>query len=124
MYNYYRLHTKKVKIMYKKTLLIDLDGVLNTYVGGYQADFIPPIRQGAKEFLIALEPNFELKLFTTRPAELAQKWLDDNEISHLFTEVTNIKKPAWLLIDDRCLTFNGDYDDLTTKIINFAPWYK
>lgn len=110
--------------MYKKTLLIDLDGVLNTYVGGYQADFIPPIRDGAKEFLAALEPNFELKLFTTRPAELAQKWLYENQISHLFSEVTNIKKPAWLLIDDRCLTFNGDYDDLALQIKNFTPWYK
>lgn len=48
--------------MGKKTLLIDLDGVLNTYTGGFQPDFIPPIREGAKEFLTAVEPYFELKL--------------------------------------------------------------
>ena len=29
--------------MYKKTILIDLDGVLNEYTGNYQADYIPPI---------------------------------------------------------------------------------
>lgn len=110
--------------MYKRTLLIDLDGVLNTYTGGYDPDFIPPMRDGAKEFLAALAPNFELKLFTTRAPELAQKWLHDNQISHFFSEVTNIKKPAWLLIDDRCLTFKGDYEIITEKILKFTPWYK
>ena len=35
----------------KKTILIDLDGVLNDYVGNYDKDFIPPIKFGAKEFL-------------------------------------------------------------------------
>ena len=35
----------------KKTILIDLDGVLNDYVGNYDKDFIPPIKAGAKEFL-------------------------------------------------------------------------
>ncbi len=102
--------------MYKRTLLIDLDGVLNVYTGGYDPDFIPPMRDGAKEFLAALELNFELKLFTTRPPELAQKWLLYNQISHLFSEVTNVKKPAWLMIDDRCLTFNGDYDGITSQM--------
>ena len=110
--------------MGKKTLLIDLDGVLNTYVGGYQPDFIPPAREGVGEFLTALYQNFELKLFTTRPQQLAQKWLDDNKFSHLFSEVTNIKKPAWLFIDDRCLTFDGNYDSLLEKISNFSQWYK
>ena len=35
----------------KKTILIDLDGVLNDYVGNYDKDFILPIKAGAKEFL-------------------------------------------------------------------------
>lgn len=39
------------------------------------------------------------------------------------TEVTNIKKPAYLLIDDRCLTFGGDYADMLDKIKNFKVWH-
>ena len=35
----------------KKTILIDLDGVLNDYVGNYDKDFIPQIKAVAKEFL-------------------------------------------------------------------------
>ena len=40
----------EIKIM-KKTILIDLDGVLNTYTGNFDKDFIPPIKEGAFDFL-------------------------------------------------------------------------
>ena len=36
---------------FKKTILIDLDGVLNTYTGPFDPNFIPPIKDGAREFL-------------------------------------------------------------------------
>ncbi len=35
----------------KKTILIDLDGVLNEYIGKFDINLIPPIKNGAKEFL-------------------------------------------------------------------------
>ena len=41
-----------------KTILIDLDGVLNEYVGSFDKDFIPPIKHGAKVFLSALAEKF------------------------------------------------------------------
>jgi len=37
--------------MHKYTILIDLDGVLNTYTGGYDEKFIPPLKDGADVFL-------------------------------------------------------------------------
>ena len=33
--------------MTKKTVLIDLDGVLNTYCGNFEDDFVPDIKDGA-----------------------------------------------------------------------------
>lgn len=110
--------------MFKKTILIDLDGVLNTYTGDVRPDYIPPIRVGAKEFLVNLAARYDLKLFTTRSEELAKLWLEENQLTSLFSEVTNIKCPAWLLIDDRCITFDGNYDNLTEQITLFKPWYK
>lgn len=110
--------------MYKRTILIDLDGVLNTYTGGYDENFIPPIREEAKEFLEQASENFDLKLFTTRPNVLTQKWLEENEIKQYFSEVTNIKKPAWLIIDDRCVTFDGNFKNLSEQVSKFKPWYK
>lgn len=51
---------------YKPTLLIDLDGVLNTYCGEYKKDYIPPIKDGAHDFLKSVYDNYILVLFTTR----------------------------------------------------------
>ncbi len=110
--------------MHKRTILIDLDGVLNTYTGAYQEGYIPPISSGAKEFLEGLAGDFDLKLFTTRPVQLAEKWLIDNNVANFFSDITNIKKTAWLIIDDRCLTFEGDFEKLALQINDFKPWYK
>ena len=108
----------------KKVLLIDLDGVLNEYKGNFNPEIIPPIKSGAKEFLIELTKNFELKLFTTRPKELASVWVKKYELETFFSEITNEKSPAWLIIDDRCLTFDGDYASMLEKIFEFKTWYK
>ena len=109
---------------FKKTILIDLDGVLNTYTGNFDKDFIPPIIEGAKEFLEKLSNNFDIKLFTTRNKLLAAKWLQENKIEHLFSDITNTKDLAWLYIDDRCLNFDGDFNNLEKSISEFTPWYK
>lgn len=107
-----------------RTLLIDLDGVLNTYTGNFNPDFIPPIKDGAKEFLSNLVNNYEIKIFTTRDKSLAQKWLEENQLSQFVSKVTNTKDPAFLIIDDRCLTFKGDYQNTLTEIKKFSPWFK
>ncbi len=109
---------------FKKTLLIDLDGVLNEYQGGFDKNFIPKPKQGAKEFLEKLNENFELKLYTTRNKLLASKWLVENKLDIYFADITNIKELSWLVLDDRCLTFDGDYENSLKHIQNFKPWYK
>ena len=100
----------------KKTILLDLDGVLNEYKGNYIKDEIPDIKEGAKEFLKKLYENYEIKIFTTRNKLLTSKWLIENEIDCYIEEVTNTKDPSFLIIDDRCITFEGDYTNLIQKI--------
>jgi len=109
---------------FKKTILIDLDGVLNEYKGKFDKDFIPPIKLGAKEFLEKLAIEFDLKLFTTRNKILATKWLIENDIDNLFDDITSNKELAWVYIDDRCINFDGNFDNLTNSINSFKPWYK
>ncbi|MBE7703085.1 MAG: hypothetical protein E7Z89_03430 [Cyanobacteria bacterium SIG28] len=109
---------------FKKTILIDLDGVLNEYKGEFDKDFIPPIKLGAKEFLEKLAIEFDLKLFTTRNKILATKWLIENDIDNLFDDITSNKELAWVYIDDRCINFDGNFDNLTNSINSFKPWYK
>ena len=110
--------------MFKKTILIDLDGVLNEYTGGFDKSYIPPIKQGAREFLEKLSENYEIKLFTTRNKILATKWLVENNVDNYFEDITNIKDLAWLYIDDRCINFNGKFESLIDSIDKFKPYYK
>ena len=110
--------------MKKKTILIDLDGVLNEYRGNYNPDCIPPMKSGADTFLEKLCKYYELKIFTTGDKILTTKWLKENHLYKYISDVTNTKVPAWLIIDDRCLTFNGNYHDILYNIQNFKPWYR
>lgn len=109
---------------YKKTILIDLDGVLNQYEGNFDENRIPPIKKGAVDFLKKAANDYELKLFTTRNRLLASKWLIENNLDEYFSDITNVKIPVWLIVDDRCVKFQGDYDNLYNEIKDFKVWYK
>lgn len=108
----------------KKTILIDLDGILNTYSGDFNKDVIPPIKIGAKEFLANLSEKFCIKIFTTRNKILTAKWLISNNIEQYIDDITNVKELCYLFIDDRCINFNGNFDELAQNIENFKPWFK
>ena len=112
--------------MYKKKILIDLDGVLNQYGREkFDENFIPPVKDGAKEFLKNLcNDETELYLFTTRNLLLASKWLIENDLDKYFKDVTNIKIPAFLHIDDRCVCFDGNYTKTLEEIKNFNVYWK
>ena len=113
--------------MYRPTLLIDLDGVLNQYgKEKYDKDNIPQIKKGAKEFIEELYKlnQYDLVLFTTRNTLLASKWLIKNKLDIYFKDITNVKIPAYLHIDDRAICFQGDYKQTFAEIENFKTWWK
>ena len=109
---------------FKKTLLIDLDGVLNEYTGNFDKNYIPTIKTGAKKFIERISNNFEIKLFTTRNKILASKWLIENNLENYIQDITDKKDLCWLFIDDRCINFDGNYENLYEQIQKFKPWYK
>ena len=39
-------------------------------------------------------------------------------------DVTNIKEPAFVYIDDRAIKFDGDFSKTITEIENFKPHWK
>ena len=107
----------------KKTIMIDLDGVLNNYTK-YIEGYIPDIKPGAKEFVKKLSKKYELILFTTRNPLQAIKWLQENKIYKYFKSVTDIKTPAYIYIDDRALKFDGDFNKTLDEIENFSTHWK
>src|SRR5574344_43905 len=109
---------------YKKNLLIDLDGVLNEYIGDFDRNFIPKIKFGAREFLEILSNKYEIIIFTTRNRLLVSKWLIENNLDSYVTDVTNVKIPAYLHIDDRCICFNGNFNKSIEDIEKFKTYWK
>ena len=112
--------------MFMKRIMIDLDGVLNEYgEEPFDENYIPEMKKGADKFLKELsEPNTELYLFTTRNLLLATKWLEKNKIDKYFKDVTNVKSPAYIYIDDRAIRFDGDYSNTLKEIKNYRVYWK
>lgn len=111
--------------MYTKKFLIDLDGVLNNYgKEKFDENYIPEMKEGAENFLKELSKEGELYLFTTRNLKLATQWLIDNKIDKYFKDVTNVKIPAYLHIDDRAVCFNGNYSKTINDVKNFSVYWK
>jgi len=111
--------------MLKKKILIDLDGVLNEYgKEKFDENYIPEIKIGAREFVQKLSEQAELYLFTSRNCLLASKWLMKNDLDKYFKDVTNIKIPAYLYIDDRTICFNGSFEDTFENIQKFSVHWK
>ena len=106
----------------KKTIMIDLDGVLDNYTK--YTDEIPEIRKGAKDFVKKLSKDYELILFTTRPSKQAVEWLQNNKIDKYFTNVTSVKYPAYIYIDDRAIKFEGNYNKTLEEIEKFKVNWK
>ena len=110
---------------YKKKILIDLDGVLNKYgKEKYDENYIPEIKDGAKEFIEKLSSVAELYLFTSRNLMLSAKWLIENKIDKYFKDVTNIKLPSFLYVDDRTICFKGNFEKTYEEVLEFKPYWK
>ncbi|MBO6088367.1 hypothetical protein J6P92_08500 [bacterium] len=109
---------------FKKTILIDLDGVLNIYEGNFDKDFIPPIKEGAYEFIKELSKDYIIKIFTTRNRILVSEWIIKNNLKGYIDDITNVKELSYLIVDDRCINFDGNYNNLKQQIDNFKTWYK
>ena len=111
--------------MFRKKILIDLDGVLNEYgKEKFDENYIPEIKEGAKEFVEELNKEFDLYLFTSRNLLLSSKWLIDNNLDKFFKDVTNTKIPAFLYIDDRTICFTGSYKDTVENVQKFSVYWK
>lgn len=129
--------------MTKPILCLDFDGVIHSYTSGWEGPTIipdPPV-PGAVAFIKAAIEVFRVSIFSSRshqPGGLAamQDWLkhqmiiDWGEPTIPATELRRVlelidwplnKPPATVSLDDRALTFDGDWPDLE-ELANFKPW--
>jgi len=111
----------------KRTVALDFDGVIHSYVSGWtRADDIPdaPV-EGAKEAIEELMQTYQVVIYSARAGqpgglEAIEKWLADNGIE--VDEVTTEKPPAHVYVDDRGITFRGNWPDTVSKIKTFKSY--
>lgn len=132
----------------KPILCLDFDGVLHSYTSGWKgADVIPdPPVKGAIAFVGEAVKYFRVAIFSSRSnqpggLEAMQAWLAE----HIFRYQTERqhatlakaearaiqnaikwpveKPPALVTLDDRAITFTGEWPSLES-LLAFKPWNK
>lgn len=127
---------------HKPILCLDFDGVIHSYSSGWQgADIVPdPAVPGAVDFIVRAIEHFTVSIFSSRSnqnmgVEAMQFWLkcqfykqmeagDADPILSLI-QWPKEKPPALITIDDRALTFSGNWKEYDCEeLLAFKPWNK
>jgi hypothetical protein len=128
--------------MSKPILCLDFDGVLHSYTSGWKgADIVPdPAVDGAMRFIWDASEHFKISVFSSRSNQRGgkaamQEWLYRNFIAHWSADLTRAdaiyaeiewpseKPAAFITIDDRALTFEGEWGN-PKDLLAFKPWNK
>lgn len=114
--------------------LVDFDGVIHSYTSGWDESkegetWIPdaPV-DGAKEGLEELKRlGYQVVIFTSRAKSIkgikaVRNWMTANNL--YCDQIVLEKIPAVIMIDDRAVTFRGNWFETLQEIKNFKPWTK
>lgn len=126
-------------------LCLDFDGVIHGYQSGWQGAGVcddPPV-PGTLEYLHEVTKHFRVMIYSSRSKSLAGRRAMKRYVRHHFDlpltfspdhkhdflhealEFPWFKPPALITIDDRALTFTGNWSDYTPdKLLAFKPWNK
>jgi hypothetical protein len=108
----------------RKTVCVDFDGVLNDYKG-YVEGHTYPINKAGAEFLRKLKKTgFEVVVLTSARLGDVERVLHDACLDDVVDHITNVKVPAIAYIDDRAITFRGDFDQTFRELMNFKTWWE
>jgi hypothetical protein len=111
-------------VIMKKTVCIDLNGVLDRYTGWKGEGHMDPPRPGAERFLAELAEDYRVVILTTQQVERVWAWLQDYGLDRWVDEVTDRKPPAVVYVDDRAVTFRGNFEETLQEIRRFRPHWK
>lgn len=113
----------------RETVCIDFDHVVHKYpgwqLGQNPRDITGTLMPGAKEAIKDLRRDYQIIIFSSRArlpaaARAIAKWLRERGIE--VDGITATKVPAIVYIDDRGLTFDGDWDRIPQRVREFKAW--
>jgi len=118
------------------TICVDFDGVIHSYTSPWSETEIPdPPVPGVFEWLAEMCKHFKVVLFTTRAKTpeakaLVGRWFDKHGFAYAplvrndSLDITNVKPPALIYIDDRAYRFTGANFPTAQEIHAARPWNK
>lgn len=131
--------------MGRPILCLDFDGVIHSYSSGWQGAGVcadPPVA-GTLEFLHEATKHFSVMIYSSRSKSLAGRramkrymrdhfnvpltFSPDHRFDFLPEELSYpwFKPSAFITIDDRALTFSGEWADYAPATLKaFKPWNK
>lgn len=135
------LLTKSKEEVYEYPILnLDFDGVVHSYKSGWKGPTVindPPVN-GALRFIVAAQKHFTVAIYSSRShatggIDAMRNWL----IQHLREQYGRItaarvverivfpqhKPPSVVTIDDRAITFTGEWPAIK-DLLQFKPWNK
>lgn len=122
----------------KKTICIDFDGVIADYSDGYQGEdkFGDMVVNADIGTQIIKKKGWRIIIYTTRPVtEALKKYLADNKIAYDYINENpdqpkgsdiskGCKIVADVYLDDRAVSFRGNWEWTVNDIAWFQPWSK
>jgi hydroxymethylpyrimidine pyrophosphatase-like HAD family hydrolase len=120
---------------HKKTICVDFDGTITDYSAGFQGvgKFGEPLPEVAKYMQKLQQDGWMIIIFTTRgEVTLLSRYLREHDIPFSYINHNpnnpsnaNLGKPmADVYLDDRGITFNGNWEQAYEAVSSFAPWFK
>ena len=115
----------------KPILVLDFDGVLHSYKSGWKgADVIPDLPvPGARKFCERALDHFRVFIVSSRCGQpggttAIMNWLTEHKFPMGIAVSVDGRKPAaFLTIDDRAITFTGEWPDMW-ELLEFIPWHR
>lgn len=101
---------------------IDMDGTI-TIASPNSMGKIAPVRAGTRAFLQTLKSRgYDVVVYTAyKPLGAAKEYLRQQGLMGLISQVTDVKLPAKVYIDDRAVRFGGSWSDALAEIDAFKP---
>lgn len=112
--------------MYKPTVVFDFDGVIHDYTGWKGETVIDGKPIAGIETILNMFTGYRLVIVSSRAINPDGKqaildWLTYYKLDKYFDDITAIKVPAIMYIDDRAIRFTGNIDNDKETLSKYIP---
>jgi hypothetical protein len=127
--------------IFRPIICVDFDGVIHSYEKGWQnGELYGHVVPGFFEWVENVQERLRIVIYSSRSKDIEQikkmsEWLNKERVVYqrrigrkfgdMTFEFAHEKPAAWITIDDRAITFNGDWSspELSVQgLLTFKPW--